>query len=216
MAETSLNDIQLDLKEVSELYVRITTLMMELGYDSFLEQLESVSEIECLEMTTRVLEVMEEVFDDYPTLVLDDDEEELFAEAAAAAAAVVENGEKVFGTIDQNKLESMVRESLEQSISERIIQSLTPQGSFRNRTYQQQQPIEVPKKKLTMNEKLAQMNARTKQWREQRFQTTDVPKKWTTSRRQQQQFDDDDFYAPETSVERNATGINVEDLGLEF
>jgi hypothetical protein len=239
MANRSLPEVQKDIKEICEYYTKLTSTLLLTGYETFLSQMKSLSELECMEMITKMLDAISEFIDEAQAVDEEDygDEEndtlmrmirglslrESHDQSQSAAANYQQQellnaslnasqNATSFGSIDKQKLHRMVKKTLEKSLTESIMPSLEQHTSRRPRS---QKSIE--------NEAIMKMNEDARLWRERTFHASDRPSSWNTMTRQQrlrQAAFERDFIdktlSPNTSARGNTAAINVESLDIEI
>ncbi|KAG5676563.1 hypothetical protein PVAND_006387 [Polypedilum vanderplanki] len=140
MANKSIPDIQKDLKEICEYYTKLTSLLLINGYEDFLTKLKNLSEVECLEAVTNVLDEINSFIEEEQAEEPVEDEEEddtimrmllegiEEAEVAAVAGSFHENlsneKEDTIGTVERKRFQKIMKTSLEKSLTEKIVPAI--------------------------------------------------------------------------------------------
>ncbi|CAG9798492.1 unnamed protein product [Chironomus riparius] len=223
MAESQIQD---ELKDICNTYIKLTSFLIELGYEVFADRMDSMDQIQCLETTLRVLEIMNDFHQEAQssninkTTVIDG--------GLGRSGYTRQQGgqEKVIAQINSEKLKDLIKESLESSLKERL-PSKIPIGNLNQykdsldilmEALEEAEVDRLARKALktpkVSNERIKKMAQKAEAWRQQMYSDSAKAKKWKTAPKKQIDYFYDDA-APSTSATHN-TSINVENLNLEI
>jgi len=221
MAATQIHD---ELTEICDIYTKLTSFLIELGYQVYVDRMCNMDDIECAETTMRVLEIMNEFYQEAQsspakssninkTTVIDG------GLGRSGYSRRQEGQEKVIATINSERLKELVKETLESSLKEPMPSKIPMRNLVQYKDSMDEllaglRGAEAPNSPKINNEQIKRLAQKAEAWRQRMYRSSEKAKKWKTA--PPKEFDyiyyDD---APSTSANHN-TSINVENLNLEI
>lgn len=218
---------QEELQSICEKYIKMTTFLIELGYEAFVDQLDKMDEIECLETTMRVLDIMNDFHQGTESLpekssninkttVIDG------GLGRSGYTSRPEGQENVVAKINSEKLKELIEESMKSSLKEQMPSKIPMRNLGQYKDSMEEvlagfRAVEATKgsgSPKINNEQILRMAQKANAWRERMWRDSEKAKKWKTAPQKQFDYFYDDV-APLTSATHN-TSINVENLNLEI
>lgn len=244
MANKSIPDIQKDLKEICEYYTKLTSILLMGGYEDFLAKLKDLSEIECLEAVTKVLDEINSFIEEQA----EEEEEQIdegvddtimrmllegiddYPEVAAVAGAFqdsLDDQKDTIGTIERKRFQKIMKTSLEKSLTEKIVPAIQ---AVLDESLGYEQPrmasIEVATppalKKLFHhqgelefdNQKMIKMYQDAQKWRDQTYHQSIRPKKWDRQQQLRKMYERD-FLDESLEAPETSAKRNVPKINVE-
>lgn len=216
MAATQIQD---ELTEICDIYTQLTSFLIELGYQVYVDRMCNMNDIECAETTMRVLEIMNEFHQEAQssninkTTVIDG------GLGRSGYSRRQEGQEKVIVTINSERLKELVKETLESSLKEPIPSKIPMRNLVQYKDSMDEllaglRGTNAPNSPKINNEQIKRLSQKAEAWRQRMYRSSEKAKKWKTAppKKIDYIYYDD---APSTSATHN-TSINVENLNLEI
>ena len=191
MAATQIQD---ELTEICDIYTQLTSFLIELGYQVYVDRMCNMNDIECAETTMRVLEIMNEFHQEAQsspakssninkTTVIDG------GLGRSGYSRRQEGQEKVVATINSERLKELIKEGLESSLKEQMPSKIPMRNLAQYKDSMEEvlaglRGFEAPKTHMSPkinNEQIKRMAQQAEAWRQRTFHSADKAKKWKTA-----------------------------------